>query len=260
MTSRTLDFNSSSSTSRNVVRFEVVTGAATTVTVTSASGVLISDVLVDDAGKALSITAGKTSLAIATNSANSLTATFYAYSTSTTAGTVNVSTPASSLRYFVKGAAGAAYNLKDVVFPASILSGEANSNTNKNVVHFQVTDVFGNALTSNAVATLSGTGASFSGAATYDTTRKRWESNVFGTAQANVAMQLVLTATDLSANGFAKPVDYAFKATSAGDLAAQVTALTAQVAALKADYNALAAKWNKRVASKKAPKKAVALK
>jgi outer membrane murein-binding lipoprotein Lpp len=51
---------------------------------------------------------------------------------------------------------------------------------------------------------------------------------------------------------------------SAGDLAAQVTTLTAQVATLTAsvtkltaDYNALADRWNKRVADKKAPKKAV---
>jgi outer membrane murein-binding lipoprotein Lpp len=47
---------------------------------------------------------------------------------------------------------------------------------------------------------------------------------------------------------------------STSSIAEQVTALTAQVATLKADYNALAAKWNKRVASKTAPKKKVALK
>jgi hypothetical protein len=47
---------------------------------------------------------------------------------------------------------------------------------------------------------------------------------------------------------------------NAADLQAVVTALQAEVAALKADYNALAAKWNKRVANKKAPKKAVTLK
>jgi outer membrane murein-binding lipoprotein Lpp len=80
-------------------------------------------------------------------------------------------------------------------------------------------------------------------------------------------MSVTLTAADLSANGFAKPVVYAYSATSGADLATQVTTLTAQVAtltasvtALKADYNALAAKWNKRLALKKAPKKAVATK
>jgi outer membrane murein-binding lipoprotein Lpp len=80
-------------------------------------------------------------------------------------------------------------------------------------------------------------------------------------------MNIAINATDLSDNGWPAPVKTAFAtagavslATQVTNLTAQVTALTAQVAALTADYNALAAKWNKRVASKTAPKKKVALK
>jgi hypothetical protein len=80
-------------------------------------------------------------------------------------------------------------------------------------------------------------------------------------------MSLDLTATDLSTNGFAKPVKTAFTSVSAADLAtqvttltAQVTLLTAQVVALTADYNRLATRFNKRYDLKKAPVKKVALK
>jgi hypothetical protein len=260
MTSRTLDYNSASSTSRNVVRFQVTTSAATTVSATSASGVKVSDALVDADGVALKVDAGKTTVSGSTTSSN-LVYTFYAFTTnSATNGTVTITTATSTLTYVVGGVTAAAYNLKDVVFPTSVLSDETASNTNKNVVHFQITDVYGNAVTSGATATLSGVGGTFSGAAVYDSTRKRWEANVSGTTEANVSMQIALTATDLSANGFAKPVIYAFKSVSAGSLADQVTALTAQVTALTAEYNKLAARWNKLVSKKKAPKKTVATK
>jgi len=259
MTSRTLDFNSTSSTTRNVVRFVVTAASATTISVSSTGSVKLSADVNDADGAALSITTGGTSLSKAVIT-GSLSYTFYAYNTSTTAGTVVIETPGSKNTYYVKGVATLAYNLVGVTFPSSILSGETAGNTNKNVVYFQITDAYGNSVTSGATATLAGTGGTFSGAAVYSSTRKRWEANVSGTTEANVAMSVTLTTTDLSANGFAEPVDYAYSSVSAGSLAAQVTALTAQVAALKADYNALAAKWNKRVASKTAPKKAVATK
>jgi hypothetical protein len=258
MTSRTLDYRADNSSSRNVVRFVVSTTAATTpVTVTASEGVTVSDTLVDAAGDALNITAGKTSLS---GAAVSSSYTFYAWTTSTTPGTVVITTATTTLTYYVKGVAGGAYNLVGVKFPTAIISGEANSNENKNVVSFSVTDVFGNVLTSGVDAVLSGVGASFSGKATYNTTRKVWESNVFGAATANVSMQLDLTATDLSANGFAKPVIYAFSSVSGASLAERVTALTAQVAALQATlanrvtkkrYNTLARKWNKAFPTQK---------
>jgi len=255
----TLDYLSSSSTTRNVVRFVVNSSATSTIAVNIDGAGKLTDTLTDSASAALKVGAGVTSLSKSVTGATSYT--FYAYTTSTSVpAKVTIATATDTKTYWVKATVGAAYNLANVVFPASILSGETNSNTNKNVVSFDITDQFGNAVTAGATATLSGVGATFSGAATYDSTRKKWEANVSGTTQSNVSMQLALTATDISANGFAKPVIYAFKSVSAGSIEDQVKALTAQVSALTADYNALATKWNARVASKKAPKKAVALK
>jgi len=258
-TTGTLDYLSTASTTRNVVRFVVSSSATSTIAVNIDGSGKLTDTLTDSASAALKVGAGVTSLSKSVTGATSYT--FYAYTTSTSVpAKVTIATATDTKTYWVKATVGAAYNLANVVFPASILSGETNSNTNKNVVSFDITDQFGNAVTSGATATLSGVGATFSGAATYDSTRKKWEANVSGTTQSNVSMQLALTATDISANGFAKPVIYAFKSVSAGSIEDQVKALTAQVSALTADYNALATKWNARVASKKAPKKAVALK
>jgi hypothetical protein len=262
---RTLQFDQTGTTTRNVVRFNVTTSAATTINITSTLGVRVSASLVDGAGTALKVTDGTQALA-GTTSAGVLTYSFYAWNTSTTAGALVIETPGSRSSYFVKGVAGAPYNLTSVKFPTSITSGEDEADGA--VVSFQVTDAYGNALTTANLAevTTSALGATMS-AETYNTVRKQYEAVVFGTAAANVAMSVSLTATDLSANGFAKPIKYAYSSVSAGDLAAQVTTLTAQVATLTAslsalttEYNALAAKWNKRVASKTAPKKKVATK
>jgi hypothetical protein len=256
--SRTWDWADTGSTTRNVVRFDVTTSAATTVTVSSTGAVKVSSALADADGNAYKVTDGSQSISLTTTASN-LVATFYALNTSTTAGKVSISTAGSLNTYNVKGLAGTAYNLTDVKFPTSITSG--NAEADGAVISFQVTDAYGNKLdTANlAAVTTSALGATVS-AETYSTVRKQYEALVFGTASANVAMTVALDAADLSANGFAKPVKYAFSSSSAGSLADQVTALTAQVAALKADYNALAERWNKRVASKKAPKKTVATK
>jgi hypothetical protein len=269
-TTGTLDYLSSGSTTRNVVRFVVNAAAATTIAVNIDGAGKLTELLTDSASVALKVGAGSTSLSEVTTGAAAFT--FYAYTNSTSVpAKVSISTPTSTSTYWVKATVGGAYNLTNVVFPTSVLSGETNSNTNLNVVSFDITDQFGNAVTTGATATLTGVGATFSGAATYDSTRKKWEANVNGVTQSNVSMQLSLTATDISANGFAAPVIYAFKSVSAGSLADQVTALTAQVKALTAQlavsrliensvtqkkYNTLARKWNaafpsQRVALKK---------
>jgi hypothetical protein len=257
--SRTWDFfENTGTTTRNVVRFDVTTSAATTVTVSSTGAVKVSASLTDSAGAALKVTDGSQTISVTTTASN-LVATFYALNTSTTAGKVNIATPGSLNTYNVKGVVGEGYNLTSVKFPSSITSGAAEADGA--VISFGVTDAYGNALSTANLAevTTAALGATVS-AETYSTVRKQYEAVVFGTATSNVALSVTLTATDLSANGFAKPVKYAYSSVSAASLDAQVASLTAQVAALTADYNALAAKWNARVASKKAPKKAVALK
>ena len=254
--SRVWSFDSTITTSRSVVRFDVTTSAATTVTVSSTGTVKVSDTLVDSAGAALKVDAGSQSISINTTASN-LVATFYALNTSTTAGKVNIATPGSLQTYNVKGIAGTPYNLTEVKFPTSITSGEAEADGA--VVSFQVTDAYGNKLdTTNLDAvTTAALGATIS-AETYSTVRKQYEAVVFGTATANVAMSVSLVAADLSANGFAKPIKYVYSSVSGGDLATQVTNLTAQVktltatvSALTTDYNALATKYNKLVKKSK---------
>jgi hypothetical protein len=273
---RTWDWADTGSTTRNVVRFDVTTSAATTVTVSSTLGVKVSSTLVDAAGVAIKVTDGSQTISIVTTS-SSLVATFYALNTSTTAGKVNIATPGSLNTYNVLGVAGPAYNLSSVKFPTSIISGAAEADGA--VISFQVTDAYGNKLDAAnlAAVTTSALGATVS-AETYSTVRLQYEALVFGTASSNVAMSVNLAATDLSANGFAKPVIYAFSSVSGADLATQVTTLTAQLATLTAQvaaqaailavsrldensvtqkkYNTLARKWNaafpsQRVALKK---------
>jgi hypothetical protein len=276
MTSRTLDYNSSASTTRNVVRYVVTTASATTVSVTSAGGVKVIKDLADADGVAykLDTTVATTGVSGSTTD-TALTFTFYAFTTSTTAGSVVISTPSSSLTYYVKGLAGAAYNLTNVKFPTSIIQGQAAADSTA-VVSYVLTDVFGNAKTDGTAPVLTALGATAS-TSTYSTLRLVWEAVVYNATSSSVAMALNLSTADLSTNGFAKPVIYAFSSVSAADLATQVTTLTAQVATLQASvvamqaildvsrldensvtqkkYNTLARKWNAAF-----PSQAVALK
>jgi hypothetical protein len=254
MTTRTLDWTLSGTTTRNVVRFDVTTASAASLAITSTGGVKVLATLVDGTGAALPVTAGSQALPGSTT-ASALTYVFYAFNTSTTAGAVVIDSGTTKTTHYVKGTLYGAYNIVDAVFPTALTAG---SNTSK--VTFKMTDPYGNPVTAAGTApTPTGFGASFA-APTYSATTKLWSSTITVEAgAANVAINIALPATtaDLSANGFAKPVMSAFKLISAGDLATQVTALTAQVAALTAsvsaltaDYNALAKKFNKKVKKK----------
>jgi hypothetical protein len=203
--------------------------------------------------------------AVATGAVN-----IYAYSTSTTAGTIKITVGDSVRTYWIKAVAGTP-NSVTATFPTAL-----NSSTASNV-DVTVKDVFGNAvtgdsgdvfntavspstLTTNVVGAASTVGAD---AFTWNTTRKVWAGKVIGVeggGQASMTVTLDNGGFDAEDAGLAAPSLVAFSTVSSADLATQVTALTAQVAALKADYNALAAKWNKKVTNKKAPKKKVALK
>jgi len=257
MTSGTLDYSTSLSSTRNVNRFDVTTTAGTKVEVTSAGGVLVIDDVSDADGTARKLSAGTTSFS-GTASAGATTVTFYAYTSSTTAGTVVIQTSTTKATYWIKGTAGNAYNLVDVKFPASIQNGVLEVDS-EDIISYKVTDVFGNQLTTGVTfgtsdhnVNVDALGAS-TRAHTYSTTRKVWEAAVFSGTSASVAMSVTLKAVDLSDNGFAKPVKYAFSSVSAGSLAEQVASLKLQVAALqvivdrkvtKKRYNTLARKWN----------------
>lgn len=234
---------------RTAVRFEVLTAAAGAITVDSTGGVKVASTI-ETAGVATKVDGGTTTLTGATVT-GALTYTFYAWSTSTTAGSVVIKTAASTLTFYVKGVAGEAYNIVNPTFPASLYIGQTDGE-----VTFGLTDAYGNNVSATGT-TPTGFGGTFS-AATYSATTKLHTAAIASVTGDNVAINLAISPIDRSASGFAKPVKTAFKLISAGDLAAQntsltgqVASLTASVAALKADYNALAKKYNKLVRKSK---------
>jgi hypothetical protein len=254
----------SASGTRTTVKFTIKISEATSrsVTVTTAGGV-----------KMLSTLSGtdKDSAGITTLTQSDSTATpdivFYAWTKSTTAGTVTVVGNGITTVYYVKGTAGPAYNIVSPVFPTNVTS--AATTTSAERVSFQITDVFGNTLTSAAAGTAAdqvqinalGAATNTAGAGmavSYNTTRKAFEGYVNAATATTVAMNIAINATDLSDNGWPAPVKTAFStassvslATQVTNLTAQVTALTAQVAALTADYNSVAKKYNKLVKKSK---------
>jgi hypothetical protein len=230
------------------------------VTVTTAGGV-----------KMLSTLSGtdKDSAGITTLTQSDSTATpdivFYAWTKSTTAGTVTVVGNGVTTVYYVKGTAGPAYNVVSAVFPTNVTS--AATTTSAERVSFQITDVFGNTLTSVAdgtaadqvkISALGAVNTSAGATVSYNTTRKAFEGYLNQATATTVAMNIAINATDLSDNGWPAPVKTAFATATSVSLATQVTNLTAQVAtltasvsALTADYNSVAKKYNKLVKKSK---------
>jgi hypothetical protein len=242
MTSRSLDYTVSGNTTRNVVRFDVTTNDATSLTITSTGTVKVIAKLTDAAGDALKVDAGSQKID-ATTITGALTYTFYAWTTSTTAGTVVVETPGTKRTYYVKSLAGAPYNITNVTWPTVLTSGQSDNTDNANNVTWNVTDVFGNTIAADhgVLAGFSSAGNATFGAQSYDTVAKVSKSKVTGTLGSSVSLSLSLTAPDYSLNGWPKPVKSVFTTISAGDLATQVTNLTAQVTALNAQVVALQA-------------------
>jgi hypothetical protein len=258
MTSRSLDFANATATTANVVRFVVTTASATTLNVTATGGVEVSDALVDADAKSYTIDRNLTSLS-KTTATGALTYTFYAYTTSTTAGSVVIETPTSKNTYYVKSKAGEAYNITNIKWPSSVVSGQANDDDNTNLVTWNTTDVFGNSI-SSAQGTLTAFGATTPSvtAAVWKTTAKVNEAKIHGTASSSISLSLNITPVSLVAAGWPAPVKSLFTTVSAGSVAdqlktaqASVATLTASVAALTADFNALAAKYNKLVKKSK---------
>ena len=198
-------------------------------------------------------TLGKSSISKTRTSAADLV--LYAYTTSTTAGTVvmNVSrtglTAASTLH--LKGIAGVEYKIANVTgIPATLALGATSA------VTFQATDVFGNAVEDDtSIKALTPTNF---GAVTWDAAAKVYKATLTSPSNSPFITTIDLGASDVS--GFADATDSNVAVVNNPGVSAQIAALTAQVSALVAEYNKLVKKWNKRVASKTAPKKKAALK
>jgi len=253
-TADVLRYNVTEGVSTSTFRIEVQTPATTdTVRVVTTGGV-----------KALTLTAfnnltsttnnSKAGAADVSQAASGGSAEFILYTTSTTSGSVTVSSGSNSTVFWVKGITPVAYNVAVKNAPATTPTSVDTK------VDYTVTDAFGNAIEATLAATISKVGPVTipSQSLTWGADRKTLTATITGTAAGNASVNVDLGATKVDAFGTPKTV---FFTTAVGGTQAElITALTAQVAALTADYNTLAARWNKKVANKKVPKKAVALK
>jgi hypothetical protein len=258
-----LQFQADGVVTNTAVRYSVTGTADAAYTVTAAAGVKVIS----------TVTAKRTADGLASLSGtfkSGESVVFYAYTTSTTAGTVTVASAGNTIVYYVAATPGAAYNIASVEYPASMVPGTATN------VYVKLTDVFGNEITTDNAASKTVDNAASYGASqltltalratvatpgtwTWDTTKKLWKSGAVtpATSAGDDAFALALQNADQD-RGFAAPVRVAFKSIVTADLAAQVKTLTAQVAtlttsvtALTADYNSVAKKYNKLVKKSK---------
>jgi len=228
----------------DTVKFVVTVATGTVVRASAADAKLVT--ALDSADAPVNSAAGATSIEV--NSGSGTTATFYAFTTKTTTGSVVVTVGGSSTTYYLKGVAGPAYNLNVVAPKVANLSATAT-------VSATVTDVFGNAITDATISNtvIRGTLGAFS----YDSTDKVYEATLTAPATASdVIVESKITATAVA--GLPKPVDSVLYTISVGDLAAQVDALTVKLVEAEAKlaaaeqkavdnrkkYNVLAKKWN----------------
>jgi hypothetical protein len=247
--------------SSTALRLAITTpGATDAITVTATGGVEVITDTQFDLGTATTAT-GVQSL---TDVAAAGSAVIYAYTTSTTAGTVVISAAGSSRTIHIQGLSDVKHNQYKLAFTAPATGAISGTVT----VTGTVRDMFDNLLTPAAAnLEIKALGGNLGGGAatvtdfTVNATTKVVTFKVLlpdTATSAAISVAAVTPATAVTA--FTGRAVSVFTIVNAVDLATQVAALTAQVAALTADYNALAAKWNKRVANKKAPKKAVTLK
>jgi len=231
----------------DTVKFVVTVATGTVVRATATDSKLVT--ALDSADVPVPASAGSASVEI--NTGSGTTATFYAFTTKTTAGSVVVSVGGSSTTYYLKGVAGPAYNLSASVPTVAGLGSDVDFTAT-------ATDVFGNAV-ENATITTTLLRGTVKTALTWNSTDKLYKGVITTPATAGtVAGIATISATDVT--GLAKAVKEASFSIATADLAAQVAILSAANAKLTADYNKLATRWNKKFASKTTVKKTVALK
>jgi hypothetical protein len=156
---------------------------------------------------------------------------------------------------FVKGVAGQAYALTDIVAPATLAKGASFE------VRFKVRDVFGNQIETTPI-TGAVAGAAHTVDAVWDSANKWHDATI--TSSTNRAF--ILTLDGLAGTnpddvaGFADASIDSLQVVNSSGVSSQVAALTAQVATLtatvakrvsKKKYNTLARKWNAAFPSQK---------
>lgn len=223
----------------------VVTVAANTNVTATATGVKLLTAL-DTSTTDVNAASGTTTFSA--NSGTGTSVTLYAYTTSTTAGTVVVTVGGDTTTYVVKGTAGSAYNLTTAVPTVAGLGVDVDFTAT-------ATDVFGNVV-ENATITTSVLRGTVKTALTWDATDKRYEGVITTPATAGAVAGIAkISATDVT--GLAKAKTESSFSVAVADLATQVvtldaalTAKTAELDALKTKFNALAKKYNTKVAKK----------
>jgi hypothetical protein len=222
----------------DTVKFVVTVPTGTIVRATATDAKLVT--ALDAVGAEVPASAGTASVEI--NTGSGTTATFYAFTTKTTAGSVVVTAGGSSSTYYLKGLAGPAYNLSVSVPTVAGLGSDVDFTAT-------ATDVFGNTVEDAAITTtlLRGTVKT---ALTWNSTDKLYKGVITTPATAGAVAGLAnISATDVT--GLPKAVKEASFSIAAADLATQVAILNAENAKLKKDYNKLAKKFNKKVKKSK---------
>jgi hypothetical protein len=222
----------------DTVKFVVTVPTGTIVRATATESKLVT--ALDAADAAVTASAGAASVEI--NTGSGTTATFYAFTTKTTAGSVVVSVGGSSSTYYLKGLAGPAYNLSVSVPTVAGLGSDVDFTA-------KATDVFGNTVENASITTtlLRGTVKT---ALTWNSTDKLYKGVITTPATAGTVAGIAnISATDVT--GLAKAVKEVSFSVAAADLSAQVAILNAENAQLKKDYNKLAKKYNKLVKKSK---------
>jgi hypothetical protein len=222
----------------DTVKFVVTVSTGTTVRATATDAKLVT--ALDSADAPVPASAGTSSVEILTGSGT--TATFYAFTTKTTTGSVVVSVGGSSTTYYLKGVAGPAYNLSVSVPTIAGLGSDVNFTAT-------ATDVFGNVV-ENATITTTLLRGTVKTALAWNSTDKLYKGVITAPATAGAVAGIAnISATDVT--GFAKAVKEVSFSLSAVDLATQVAVLNAENAKLKKDFNKLAKKYNKLVKKSK---------
>jgi hypothetical protein len=222
----------------DTVKFVVTVPTGTIVRATASDAKLVT--ALDAVGAEVPASAGAASVEI--NTGSGTTATFYAFTTKTTAGSVVVTAGGSSSTYYLKGLAGPAYNLSASVPTVAGLGSDVDFTAT-------ATDVFGNAV-ENATITTTLLRGTVKTALTWNSTDKLYKGVITTPATAGTVAGLAnISATDVT--GLPKAVKEVSFSIAAADLATQVAILSADNAKLKADYNKLAKKFNKKVKKSK---------
>jgi hypothetical protein len=259
--SNTVVWSTASSTTGTALRVVATAAAGASLNITSTGGAakfLTTTQFDATAPNAATSATGTSSL---TGVATGGTFTFYITTTSVDVSTIVVESSSSKVTRFVKGTAGLAYNVT-ATGPSFVQTAVAAD------VVVKATDIFGNAVSvggNQITATYLGGVSENTTATAYRTATRDAVIKVQGTATFGPGSIVVSIADDArraaaDIAGFPTRSFSTFISVNNSNPVTQVAALQAQVTALTAEYNALVSRWNKRVESRKAPKKKLALK